>query len=47
MSKTDASIDQIEITLQSSKRRHIGGLLVSSDASLSKLHRIIQIARGW
>jgi hypothetical protein len=47
MSQTDASIFQIKITLQGSKPPIWRRLLVSSDISLSKLHRIIQTAMGW
>lgn len=47
MSKKDVQVYQIKITLQHSKPPIWRRLLVSSDTTLGKLHRIIQTAMGW
>lgn len=47
MSKADAPIYQIKITLRDSKPPIWRRLLISSETTLTKLHRIIQVAMGW
>jgi hypothetical protein len=47
MSKADASIYQIKITLRDSKPPIWRRLLISSETTLARLHRIIQEAMGW
>lgn len=47
MSKANAPIYQIRITLKRSKPPIWRRVLISSDTTLSKLHHIIQRAMGW
>lgn len=47
MSQANAPIYQIKITLRDSKPPIWRRLLISSETTLDKLHRIIQIAMGW
>lgn len=47
MSKATAPIYQIKITLEHSKPPIWRRLLISSETTLPKLHRIIQQAMGW
>ena len=44
---SDAPVFQVKITLEGSKPPIWRRLLVPSDVTLSKLHRIIQAAMGW
>jgi len=47
MSQANAPIYQIKITLRDSKPPIWRRLLISSETTLDKLHRIIQVAMGW
>jgi hypothetical protein len=42
-----APVYQLKVTLKDSSPRIWRRILVSGDASLAKLHRILQVAMGW
>ncbi len=46
-STTDAPIYQIKVTLENSKPSIWRRILVRSDVTLARLHRILQVVMGW